>query len=60
VLAEPGPVFADLKIVSSGPQARDYTRLHGPAVRKAFKEAPGASAMSVPAYDSTRLRELAW
>jgi sulfopyruvate decarboxylase subunit beta len=42
VLAEPGPVFADLKIVSSGPQARDYARLHGPAVRKAFKEALAA------------------
>jgi phosphonopyruvate decarboxylase len=43
VLAEPGPVFADLKITSSGPQERDYSRLHGPQVRKAFKEALLAS-----------------
>jgi sulfopyruvate decarboxylase subunit beta len=43
VLAEPGPVFADLKITSGGPQERDYTRLHGPQVRKAFKEALAAS-----------------
>jgi sulfopyruvate decarboxylase subunit beta len=39
VLAETGPVFADLKITSNGPQERDYSRLHGPHVRKAFKEA---------------------
>jgi sulfopyruvate decarboxylase subunit beta len=39
VLAEPGPVFVDLKIVASGPQERDYSRLHGPQVRKAFREA---------------------
>lgn len=39
VLAETGPVFADLKIVSGGPQERDYGRLHGPQVRKAFKDA---------------------
>jgi phosphonopyruvate decarboxylase len=42
LLAEPGPLFVDLKIVSSGPQERDYTRLHGPHVRKAFREALGA------------------
>jgi phosphonopyruvate decarboxylase len=42
VLSEPGPVFADLKITSSGPQERDYTRLHGPQVRKAFREALAA------------------
>ena len=42
VLAEPGPVFADLKITSGGPQERDYTRLHGPQVRKAFREALAA------------------
>ena len=42
VLTERGPVFADLKIVSSGPQQRDYTRLHGPAVRQAFKDALAA------------------
>jgi sulfopyruvate decarboxylase subunit beta len=38
LLSEPGPVFADLKITSSGPQERDYTRIHGPHVRKAFKD----------------------
>jgi hypothetical protein len=42
VLSQPGPVFADLKITSSGPQERDYTRLHGPHVRKAFREALAA------------------
>jgi hypothetical protein len=42
VLAEQGPVFADLKMVSSGPQQRDYTSLHGPHVRKAFKDALAA------------------
>ena len=39
LLAEPGPVFVDLKIVASGPQDRDYSRIHGPHVRKAFREA---------------------
>jgi sulfopyruvate decarboxylase subunit beta len=43
VLAEEGPVFVDLKIVSSGPQQRDYSRLHGPHVRKAFRDALTAS-----------------
>jgi len=43
VLAQQGPIFADLKIVSSGPQERDYGRLHGPHVRQAFKEALAAS-----------------
>jgi hypothetical protein len=43
VLAETGPVFADLKITASGPQQRDYSRLHGPHVRKAFKDALMAS-----------------
>ncbi len=43
LLAEPGPLFVDLKIVSSGPQERDYTRLHGAHVRKAFREALGAT-----------------
>jgi phosphonopyruvate decarboxylase len=42
ILAEPGPVFVDLKIESSGPQERDYSRLHGPQVRKAFRDALGA------------------
>jgi phosphonopyruvate decarboxylase len=39
ILSEPGPVFVCLKIVSSGDQERDYTRLHGAPVRKAFKDA---------------------
>jgi phosphonopyruvate decarboxylase len=42
ILAEPGPVFVCLKIVASGAQERDYGRLHGPHVRKAFREALGA------------------
>jgi phosphonopyruvate decarboxylase len=42
ILAEAGPVFVCLKIVSSGEQERDYSRLHGPQVRKAFKDALGA------------------
>jgi sulfopyruvate decarboxylase subunit beta len=42
VLAEEGPVFADLKIVADGPQEREYTRLHGPHVRKAFRDALAA------------------
>ena len=43
LLAEPGPVFVDLKIVASGPQERDYSRIHGPQVRKAFRDALAAS-----------------
>jgi sulfopyruvate decarboxylase subunit beta len=39
LLAETGPVFVDLKIDPSGPQERDYSRLHGPHVRKAFRDA---------------------
>jgi phosphonopyruvate decarboxylase len=42
LLSEPGPVFADLKITSSGEQQRDYARLHGPHVRKAFRDALAA------------------
>ena len=42
LLAEPGPVFVCMKIVSSGPQERDYSRIHGPQVRKAFRDALGA------------------
>jgi len=42
ILAEPGPVFACLKIVSSGEQQRDYSRLHGAQVRKAFRDALAA------------------
>jgi len=42
LLSEPGPLFVDLKITSSGPQERDYTRIHGPHVRKAFKDALAA------------------
>jgi sulfopyruvate decarboxylase subunit beta len=43
VLSETGPVFADLKISTGGPQERDYSRLHGPHVRKAFRDALAAS-----------------
>ena len=43
ILNETGPVFVCLKIVSSGEQERDYSRLHGPQVRKAFKDALGAA-----------------
>jgi sulfopyruvate decarboxylase subunit beta len=39
LLSAPGPVFVGLKITSSGPQERDYSRLHGAHVRKAFREA---------------------
>ena len=39
ILSETGPVFIDLKVAPSGPQARDYSRLHGPATRQAFKDA---------------------
>ena len=42
ILAEQGPVFVCLKIVSSGEQERDYSRLHGPHVRKAFRDALNA------------------
>ena len=42
LLAEPGPVFVGLKIVASGPQERDYSRIHGPQVRKAFRDALAA------------------
>ena len=42
ILAEPGPVFVCLKIISSGAQERDYSRLHGPHVRQAFRDALGA------------------
>jgi len=43
LLSETGPVFADLKLASGGPQERDYTRLHGLHVRRAFREALAAS-----------------
>jgi sulfopyruvate decarboxylase subunit beta len=39
ILTEPGPVFVDLKVEPGGPQQRDYSRIHGPAVRQAFKDA---------------------
>ncbi|CAN0154300.1 unnamed protein product [Phaeothamnion confervicola] len=42
ILAEQGPVFIDMKVESSGPQERDYGRLHGPATRQAFKDALNA------------------
>ncbi len=37
-----GPAFANLKIISSGPQERDYSRLHGAPVRKGFRDALAA------------------
>jgi len=43
ILAEPGPVFVDLKVSPSGPQNRDYSLLHGPAVRAATRAALMAS-----------------
>ena len=39
ILAEQGPVFVALKIERSGPQQRDYNRIHGADVRQAFKDA---------------------
>ena len=42
LLAERGPVFACLKIMASGPQERDYSRIHGPQVRAAFRKALAA------------------
>jgi hypothetical protein len=43
ILAEQGPVFINLKVEPAGPQERDYSRLHGPPVRQAFKDAIKAS-----------------
>jgi sulfopyruvate decarboxylase subunit beta len=42
ILEEDGPVFATLKIAASGPQERDYSRLHGEHVREAFRAALAA------------------
>jgi len=39
ILAEQGPVFVALKIEPSGPQQRDYNRIHGADIRQAFKDA---------------------
>ncbi|MSO71965.1 MAG: thiamine pyrophosphate-binding protein [Alphaproteobacteria bacterium] len=39
ILAEEGPVFVALKVEPTGPQKRDYERIHGPGVRQAFKDA---------------------
>ena len=39
ILAEQGPVFIALKVEPTGEQKRDYERIHGPAVRQAFKDA---------------------
>jgi sulfopyruvate decarboxylase subunit beta len=39
VLDEEGPVFITLKIAAGGPQEREYSRLHGAHVRKAFRDA---------------------
>ena len=41
--AEQGPVFINLKVEPAGPQERDYSRLHGPHVRQAFRDALKAS-----------------
>jgi len=43
ILSEQGPVFIDLKVEPAGPQERDYSRIHGPKVRQAFKDALKAS-----------------
>jgi sulfopyruvate decarboxylase subunit beta len=43
MLAGPGPIFIDLKVTPSGSQQRDYSLLHGPAVRAATKAALMAS-----------------
>jgi phosphonopyruvate decarboxylase len=43
ILAEQGPVFVNLKVEPAGPQERDYSRLHGPHVRQAFRDALKAS-----------------
>lgn len=39
VLAAPGPTFVTLKIVPGDPSPVDFDLVHGPAARKAFKEA---------------------
>jgi len=39
VLAAEGPVFADLKLVPGDPPPQDYTFIHGPAAREAFRKA---------------------
>jgi sulfopyruvate decarboxylase subunit beta len=39
VLASDGPVFADLKLVPGEPPPQDYTFIHGPAAREAFRAA---------------------
>jgi len=39
ILSEEGPVFTTLKVAPSGPQTRDYSRLHGADVRAATKAA---------------------
>jgi len=39
LLLDEGPIFVDLKVKPSERQIRDYTLLHGPDVRKAFKNA---------------------
>jgi len=39
LLSEEGPVFVDLKVAPSGPQRRDYSLIHGQAVRAATRAA---------------------
>jgi phosphonopyruvate decarboxylase len=47
LLDQEGPVFVDLKVASSGPQERDYSRLHNPHLREAFKDALTAASPTV-------------
>jgi len=42
ILEDAGPLFVALKLLPGGPQERDYSRLHGAHVRKAFRDALSA------------------
>jgi sulfopyruvate decarboxylase subunit beta len=39
LVAEPGPVFVDLKLVPGEPPPQDYTFIHGAGARQAFRAA---------------------
>jgi phosphonopyruvate decarboxylase len=39
ILRENGPVFVALKLVAGEPPPQDYTFIHGPAARAAFRAA---------------------
>ncbi len=39
VVSAEGPVFASLKVQARHPQERDYSKIHGPQVRDAFRRA---------------------